>query len=509
MNYNDQDVPFTRILEFKHFHPERTYLPGKTVIVHEYSRFAEEDDEPYYPVNTAEDREKLLKYRELAKQEPMVLFGGRLGTYKYLDMHMAIGSALSMYDNKLKPHFESGARAAERRSRRMTVTTDDHGPPAARAAPCAACCSASCSRSTATWTCCRCTSTPTGRSSTSTSHRPHRDAARQAPADRAQRRRSSPTRTRCSAGTATASRTNRADLVRHLLQRLRGQLLAPLDRRRPRSRCTSRSPVPSASVIVYRSMPNGRSQRVDSADHRRRRTPRSSASTCRWRPFGDGGWYWFDVVAGAGGRRARGGDLGRRRARGPGRRPARVTIGITTMNRPDFCAKLLAQIGGDEDVHAVLDEVIVVEQGTKKVADDEHFPAAEESLRRQAPAHRAGQHGRLRRLRPLAVRDARGRPVDVHDVHGRRRGLRAREHRARGHVRRPVPPPDDRRRAHVQPLLQVAAAQLRRDHQPVPLLVAVAAHGRDRLGLRAAATCAARAGCTAASTWTSTAGSCA
>ncbi len=109
VNYADEDVPYTRILEFKHFNPERTHLPGKTVIVHEYSRFATEDDEPYYPVNTAEDRAKLLKYRELAKLEPMVLFGGRLGTYKYLDMHMAIGSALSMYDNKLKPHFESGA----------------------------------------------------------------------------------------------------------------------------------------------------------------------------------------------------------------------------------------------------------------------------------------------------------------------------------------------------------------------------------------------------------------
>jgi len=108
MNYNDQDVPFTRIHEFKHFHPERTYLPGKTVIVHEYSRFAEDDDEPYYPVNTADDREKLLKYRDLAAKEPMVLFGGRLGTYKYLDMHMAIGSALSMYENKLKPHFAEG-----------------------------------------------------------------------------------------------------------------------------------------------------------------------------------------------------------------------------------------------------------------------------------------------------------------------------------------------------------------------------------------------------------------
>jgi len=109
MNYNDQSVPYTRIHEFKHFHPERTYLPGKTVIVHEYSRFAEENDEPYYPINTAEDREKLLRYRELAKQETMVLFGGRLGTYKYLDMHMAIGSALSMYDNKIKPHWTSGS----------------------------------------------------------------------------------------------------------------------------------------------------------------------------------------------------------------------------------------------------------------------------------------------------------------------------------------------------------------------------------------------------------------
>ena len=108
MNYNDEEVPYTRIHEFKHFHPERTYLPGKSVIVHEYSRFAEEGDEPYYPINTAEDREKLLRYRDLAKQDPMVLFGGRLGTYKYLDMHMAIGSALTMFENTLKPHFADG-----------------------------------------------------------------------------------------------------------------------------------------------------------------------------------------------------------------------------------------------------------------------------------------------------------------------------------------------------------------------------------------------------------------
>jgi UDP-galactopyranose mutase len=108
MNYPDPDVPYTRIHEFRHFHPERDYPTDKTVIMREFSRFADKGDEPYYPVNTPEDRAKVLRYRELAEKEPMVLFGGRLGTYKYLDMHMAIGSALSMYDNKLKPHFQGG-----------------------------------------------------------------------------------------------------------------------------------------------------------------------------------------------------------------------------------------------------------------------------------------------------------------------------------------------------------------------------------------------------------------
>jgi UDP-galactopyranose mutase len=110
MNYSDPDVPYTRIHEFRHFHPERDWYPkDKTVIMREYSRFADRGDEPYYPINTAEDRARLLAYREMAGREPGVLFGGRLGTYKYLDMHMAIGSALSMYDNRLRPHFAEGA----------------------------------------------------------------------------------------------------------------------------------------------------------------------------------------------------------------------------------------------------------------------------------------------------------------------------------------------------------------------------------------------------------------
>jgi len=109
MNYAAEDVPYTRIHEFRHFHPERDWYPkDRTVIMREFSRFAEKGDEPYYPINTAEDREKLLAYRDLARAEPDVLFGGRLGTYKYLDMHMAIGSALTMFENKLRPHFAEG-----------------------------------------------------------------------------------------------------------------------------------------------------------------------------------------------------------------------------------------------------------------------------------------------------------------------------------------------------------------------------------------------------------------
>ncbi|WP_181773126.1 UDP-galactopyranose mutase [Amycolatopsis pittospori] len=113
VNYNDEEVPYTRIIEFRHFHPERKHYPNdKTVVFREYSRFAGETDEPYYPINTPDNREKLEAYRELAKKEAKernVLFGGRLGTYKYLDMHMAIGSALSAFDNKIAPHLTDGA----------------------------------------------------------------------------------------------------------------------------------------------------------------------------------------------------------------------------------------------------------------------------------------------------------------------------------------------------------------------------------------------------------------
>ena len=108
MNYADADVGYTRIIEPRHFHPERDYPGDRTVIMKEYSRFAGEGDEPYYPVNTPRDRERLLAYRARAEAEPGVYFGGRLGTYQYLDMHMAIAAALNMFDNTITPHFHKG-----------------------------------------------------------------------------------------------------------------------------------------------------------------------------------------------------------------------------------------------------------------------------------------------------------------------------------------------------------------------------------------------------------------
>ena len=107
VNYSDLDVPFTRIHEYRHLHPEREYQNESTYISREYSRFASRDDEPYYPVNTDTDREKLIMYRTLMDNEKGVWFGGRLGSYQYLDMHMAIASALTAFDNQISSNFKS------------------------------------------------------------------------------------------------------------------------------------------------------------------------------------------------------------------------------------------------------------------------------------------------------------------------------------------------------------------------------------------------------------------
>lgn len=102
MNYADLEPKYTRIHEFKHFHPERhndgyAENSGKTVIVREYSKTWTRDDEPYYPVNTADDRKKLAQYQELAAREDNVVFGGRLGEYAYYDMDKTIAAALAKF----------------------------------------------------------------------------------------------------------------------------------------------------------------------------------------------------------------------------------------------------------------------------------------------------------------------------------------------------------------------------------------------------------------------------
>jgi galactofuranosylgalactofuranosylrhamnosyl-N-acetylglucosaminyl-diphospho-decaprenol beta-1,5/1,6-galactofuranosyltransferase len=129
-----------------------------------------------------------------------------------------------------------------------------------------------------------------------------------------------------------------------------------------------------ATVTVYRSMANGRSQRVDSASTGAE-TDGTFVFELPLKPFVDGGWYWYDVVAGDESVLV---DSGEWTAEVPVERAQHgtTTVGITTMNRPDFCAKLIAQIGGDADLRPYLDQVLVVEQGTQKVVDSPEFPAA-------------------------------------------------------------------------------------------------------------------------------------
>lgn len=106
MNYADLNAPFTRIHEPRHLHPERdAHSMSHTVIMREYSRFAGRNEEPYYPIGSAQDRERLQRYRERAERETDVVFGGRLGSYQYLDMHMAIASALQTYRSTVRPRI--------------------------------------------------------------------------------------------------------------------------------------------------------------------------------------------------------------------------------------------------------------------------------------------------------------------------------------------------------------------------------------------------------------------
>lgn len=98
VNYTDRKVPFTRIIEHKHFEMfgQEIYNCSKTVISKEYSTEWQSGMEPYYPVNDKRNNELADKYRELAKNEKDVIFGGRLAEYKYYDMAPVIEEALKI-----------------------------------------------------------------------------------------------------------------------------------------------------------------------------------------------------------------------------------------------------------------------------------------------------------------------------------------------------------------------------------------------------------------------------
>lgn len=97
VNYTEREIPYTRVIEHKHFE----YGTGdKTVITKEYPADWKIGDEPYYPVNNDKNNELFEKYKELASKEKNIIFGGRLGNYKYYDMHQVIEAALESVEKE-------------------------------------------------------------------------------------------------------------------------------------------------------------------------------------------------------------------------------------------------------------------------------------------------------------------------------------------------------------------------------------------------------------------------
>ncbi|QOY35248.1 UDP-galactopyranose mutase [Anaerobacillus isosaccharinicus] len=97
VNYTARETPFTRIIEHKHF---EFGTQERTVITEEYPLEWEPNLEPYYPINDDKNNQMYRKYKELSDQETNVIFGGRLATYKYYDMHQVIGAALATIRNE-------------------------------------------------------------------------------------------------------------------------------------------------------------------------------------------------------------------------------------------------------------------------------------------------------------------------------------------------------------------------------------------------------------------------
>ena len=104
VNYTEVEVPYTRVIEHKHFEMfgQKVYDISKTVISKEYSTEWQPGMEPYYPVNDARNNELAAKYRAETTAESSVIFGGRLAEYRYYDMAPVIESAVRAYGNRSK-----------------------------------------------------------------------------------------------------------------------------------------------------------------------------------------------------------------------------------------------------------------------------------------------------------------------------------------------------------------------------------------------------------------------
>ena len=103
VNFTEYDIPYTRIIEHKHFEfdCENSNKNSKTVITREYPSSFKKGDEPYYPMNDDKNNGLYAKYKALTDKEHKVIFGGRLGMYKYLDMHNIVTEALICAENEL------------------------------------------------------------------------------------------------------------------------------------------------------------------------------------------------------------------------------------------------------------------------------------------------------------------------------------------------------------------------------------------------------------------------
>src|SRR6476620_11618538 len=206
-----------------------------------------------------------------------------------------------------------------------------------------------------------------------------------------------------------------------------------------------------ATVVISRSTARGTSNRVESitvdAD-----TPADVVLPLA--NFGDGGWYWFDLVAGSEQVKLLGAEWSVRKPEGFV--PGTATVAVTTFNRPDYCVKHLTTFAESPELLEVVDRLLITDQGTQKVRDQEGFTEAA---------------ARLGRLRPRHARDRRGRPQQVCAAAGRRRHHRDRGRAPRHQLRRLHPEADDRRRPHVQPLRALCDAHLRRGSERVQVLL--------------------------------------